>query len=42
MTKVDYSTRDQNVKIVLYVLIKKKKEIDLDTFYSYWKNIHES
>lgn len=40
MTKVDYSTRDQNVKIVLYVLIKKKKEIDLDTFYSYWKNIH--
>ncbi|KOP26889.1 hypothetical protein AMR41_07890 [Hapalosiphon sp. MRB220] len=40
MTKVDYSTRDQDVDTVLYIPIKKRKEIDLDTFYSYWKNIH--
>ncbi|BAY50077.1 ethyl tert-butyl ether degradation EthD (plasmid) [Scytonema sp. HK-05] len=40
MAKVDYSTRDQDVKIVLYILIKKRKEIDLHTFDSYWKNVH--
>ena len=40
MIKVNYATRDQDGKIVLYILIKKRKEIPFTTFESYWKNVH--
>ncbi|MEH2405340.1 EthD domain-containing protein [Nostoc sp.] len=40
MTKVNYSEDNQDVTTVLYILIQKKKEIDYQTFYSYWKNVH--
>lgn len=40
MIKVDYSARDQDVKAVLYVLIQKRKGMTLNTFDSYWKNVH--
>ncbi|MEH2313023.1 MAG: EthD domain-containing protein [Nostoc sp.] len=40
MTKINYSEDNQDVTTVLYILIQKKKEIDYQTFYSYWKNVH--
>jgi hypothetical protein len=40
MKKIDYSKRDQDVKAVLYVLIQKKKKIDLELFDSYWRDVH--
>ena len=40
MVEVDYSARDQDVKAVLYVLIQKRKGITLNTFDSYWKDVH--
>lgn len=40
MVKVDYSARDRDVNAVLYILIQKKKGMSLDSFYSYWKNVH--
>ncbi|QSJ20511.1 EthD domain-containing protein [Nostoc sp. UHCC 0702] len=40
MAKINYSAHDQNVTTVLYILLKKREEIDRQTFYSYWKNVH--
>jgi hypothetical protein len=40
MVKVDYSARDKDVKTVIYVLIQKRQGITLNTFDSYWKNVH--
>ncbi|GAX36251.1 EthD domain-containing protein [Nodularia sp. NIES-3585] len=40
MTKLNCSADDQDVKIGLYILLKKRQEIDWETFYSYWKNVH--
>ncbi|MBD2531769.1 EthD domain-containing protein [Nostoc flagelliforme FACHB-838] len=39
MTKVNYSANDKDVT-TLYILLKKREEIDWQTFYSYWKNVH--
>ncbi|MBH8563072.1 EthD domain-containing protein [Nostoc sp. CENA67] len=40
MAKVNYSAHAQDATTVLYILIKKREDIDLQTFYSYWKNVH--
>ncbi|MBN3896119.1 MAG: EthD domain-containing protein [Nostoc sp.] len=40
MAKVNYSADDQDVTTILYILLKKREEIDWQTFYSYWKNVH--
>lgn len=40
MKKVNYAPRDQNGKAVLYILLRKRKDMALTKFYSYWKNVH--
>jgi hypothetical protein len=40
MATVNYSKNDQDVTTTLYILLKKREEIDWQTFYSYWKNVH--
>ena len=38
--KPDYAIRDQNGKVVFYVLLWKRKGISLDLFDEYWRNVH--
>jgi len=40
MPKVNYSAHEKDGTTVLYILLKKREEIDWQTFYSYWKNVH--
>jgi hypothetical protein len=36
----DYSTRDQNGRVVFYVLLWKRRGISLQLFDDYWRNVH--
>ena len=36
----DYAQRDRSGKIAFYVLLWKRKGIDRELFYNYWKNVH--
>ena len=38
--KTDYSTRDQKGKLAFYVLLSKRKGINIETLDEYWKNVH--
>lgn len=40
MKKDNYAVRDQNAKLVFYVLLKSRKSITLDVFDDYWKDVH--
>ena len=36
----DYAIRDRQGKLAFYVLLWKRKGIDRELFYNYWKNVH--
>lgn len=38
--KFDYAARDQNGKVVFYVLLWKRKGISLEIFDDYWRDVH--
>ncbi|NJL10577.1 MAG: EthD domain-containing protein, partial [Calothrix sp. SM1_7_51] len=38
--KTDFSTRDLNGKVAFYVLLWKKKDLSLETFDDYWRDVH--
>ena len=39
-TKPNYASRDQQGKAVFYILLWKRKGINLDLFSDYWRNVH--
>ena len=40
MRQEDYAIRDRQGKLAFYVLLWKRKGIDRELFYNYWKNVH--
>jgi hypothetical protein len=40
IAKPDYAIRDQKGKVVFYVLLWKRKGIDLEVFDDYWRDVH--
>ncbi len=40
MVKPDYSSRDWAGKVCFYVLLWKRKDLDLEAFGNYWKDVH--
>lgn len=40
MTNLDYAKRDQLGEVAFYVLLWKKKGMDLELFDNYWKDVH--